>query len=121
MNFLFIVDNLQKLITQPPSVSNNLCFFQGFGEVPDPSSCDHYYSCTNTRSIRMPCPADLFFRPLNSRSGICEYQSNVKCTGNGVRPGDTDTENNSNNSTTSTTTTTTSTTTTTTKETKKYH
>ena len=84
--FFFLVDELQPLFTQPPTQSNNLCFFRGFGEVSDPSSCDHYYACTNTRSIRMPCPAGLFFKPTSEDSGYCDFPRNVECSGEGVRP-----------------------------------
>ena len=81
--FLSIVPQLQTLITQPPSQSNNLCYFKGFGEVADPLSCDHYYACTNTRSIRVKCPAGLYFKSSSSNRGVCDYPSNVKCS---VRP-----------------------------------
>ena len=74
------------MFTQPPSQSNNLCYFDGFGEVSDPMSCDHYYACTNTRSIRMPCPAGLHFKPTSEDSGYCDFPRNVKCSGEGVRP-----------------------------------
>ena len=74
------------MFTQPPSQSNNLCFFEGFGEVSDPMSCDHYYACTNTRSIRMPCPAVLFFKPTSKDSGYCDHPMNVDCSGKGLRP-----------------------------------
>ena len=85
---IFLVDGLQPLFTQPPTQSNNLCYFEGFGEVADPLSCDHYYACTNTRSIRMPCPAGLYFKPTSKDKGFCDYPRNVECSGNGVRPND---------------------------------
>uniref|UniRef100_A0A7M5UY42 Chitin-binding type-2 domain-containing protein n=1 Tax=Clytia hemisphaerica TaxID=252671 RepID=A0A7M5UY42_9CNID len=81
----FDVSDLRPIFKQPVPESNNLCFFQGSGQVVDPASCDHYYSCSNTQSIRMPCPAGLFFHPTSDRQGFCDYQSNVQCTGNGVR------------------------------------
>ena len=109
--FSFSVPDLQSLVTQPPSQSNNLCFFKGFGEVVSPSSCDHYYACTNTRSIRMACPAGLHFRSINAEKGVCDYPRNVKCSGNGVRP----------NNDTSVVTTQSTTITTPVTETTKYH
>ena len=83
--FIVSVTPLQKLVPQPAPVSNNVCFFDGFGEVTDPSSCGSYFACTNTRSIQMNCPAGLHFRPISEKKGICDYPRNVKCTGKGVR------------------------------------
>ena len=71
--------------TQSPSLHNNLCTFEGYG---DPLTCDNYYACTNGRTIRMPCPDGLFFQPISRSEGICDFPKNVRCTGEGVRPDD---------------------------------
>lgn len=73
------VSEVRTIITQPPPLHNNLCYFRGYGELPDPLTCDHYYACTNSRSIRMTCPAGLHFKPTGERSGLCDYPYNVNC------------------------------------------
>ena len=78
-SFHFSVSELRKLVTQPPPLHSNLCYFSGYGELPDPLTCDNYYACTNSRTIRMPCPAGLHFKPTGERSGLCDYPSNVNC------------------------------------------
>ena len=84
----YIVTRLTQLVVQPTPLHNNLCYFEGFGEYVDPISCKFYYACTNSRSIRMPCPAGLFFQPTSRTTGFCDFPRNVQCTGNGVRPTD---------------------------------
>ena len=73
-------------VTQPPSLHDNLCTYEGYGEFVDPLSCNFYYACTNSRSIRMPCPHGLFFQPSSNTTGFCDYKRNVACTGAGKRP-----------------------------------
>ena len=72
-------------VTPPPPKHDNLCHYLGWGEYADPSSCDNYYACTNSRSILMPCPAGLQFRPLSDKKGVCDWSYNVECK-DGVRP-----------------------------------
>ena len=72
--------------TQPTSLHDNLCTYEGFGEFVDPLSCNFYYACTNSRTIRMPCPHGLFFQPSSNTTGFCDFEKNVACTGAGVRP-----------------------------------
>lgn len=85
--FKYTVSEVRTILTQPPPLHNNLCYFRGYGELPDPLTCDHYYACTNSRTIRMPCPAGLHFRPTGERSGLCDYPNNVNCK-NGNRGGE---------------------------------
>ncbi|XP_066930538.1 uncharacterized protein [Clytia hemisphaerica] len=73
------LSGILPLIRQPASKHNNLCYFKGYGEIPDPLTCDHFYACTNSRSIRMPCPGGLFFQPTGERSGQCNYPDEVAC------------------------------------------
>ena len=75
---------MEILVKQPTPVSENVCFFDGFGEVANPSDCGSYFACTNTRSIPMNCPAGLYFRPITDKKGICDYPRNVKCSGKGA-------------------------------------
>uniref|UniRef100_A0A7M5UTS8 Chitin-binding type-2 domain-containing protein n=1 Tax=Clytia hemisphaerica TaxID=252671 RepID=A0A7M5UTS8_9CNID len=118
----FNLTELRPLVTQPPSESDNLCFFVKNGQIPDPNSCKHFYSCSNTQSIRLKCPAGLFFKPDETkRTGRCDFPRNVQCTGQGVRPGDSTTGSSSNNSTTPKTTSMTKRTTKTTPTTTKYY
>ena len=77
--------------------------------VIDISSCNHFLSCSNSRSIRMVCPANLFYDPA---SETCDWPQKVKCV-DGVRPSTTP------RITTTSVTSTTKATTTTTKSTKK--
>lgn len=70
--------------TSIASIPRNVCEYRGFGEFPDPSSCDHYYACTNSRSIKMSCPSNLYFKVTGNGSGYCEFPASVNCL-NGKR------------------------------------
>ena len=50
--------------------------------VIDPTSCNHFIMCTNTRSIRAKCPDNLLYDP---EKDACEFPDKVDCI-NGVRP-----------------------------------
>uniref|UniRef100_A0A7M5U098 Chitin-binding type-2 domain-containing protein n=2 Tax=Clytia hemisphaerica TaxID=252671 RepID=A0A7M5U098_9CNID len=80
------VSELQVGGGQPTAVSNNLCFFLENGQIPDPNSCENFYSCSNTQSIQLKCPAGLFFKPdFEKNTGMCDFPRNVKCSGKGDR------------------------------------
>ena len=83
--FLFVVSRLHG-VTQPTPSHNNLCTFRGYGQYPDPQSCSHFYSCSNSQNIRMPCPGGLYFKVTGEGTGYCDYLENVECSGSGDRP-----------------------------------
>ena len=84
--FFLSVTEITK-VTAPPPNHRNLCHYLGWGQYADPKSCDHFYSCTNSRSILMACPAGLHFRPISEKKGICDWKYNVQCNSeNGKRP-----------------------------------
>ena len=62
-----------------------MCRLRGWSNIPDPSSCDHYLACTNSRTIRMPCPLGLYFQQGPTEDGHCNYKYLVDCE-DGRRP-----------------------------------
>lgn len=50
--------------------------------IVDPTSCNHFIMCTNTRTVRKRCPDNLLYDPEND---VCEFADKVKCV-NGMRP-----------------------------------
>ena len=50
--------------------------------IVDPTSCNHFIMCTNTRTVRKRCPDNLLYDPEND---VCEFADKVKCV-NGTRP-----------------------------------
>ena len=48
----------------------------------DPTSCNHFLMCSNTRTLRAKCPDNLFYDP---EKDACEFPDKVDCV-NGVRP-----------------------------------
>ena len=56
----------------------------------DPTSCNHFIMCTNTRSVRKRCPDNLLYDP---EKDACEFGDKVKCV-NGKRPTPMTTESN---------------------------
>ena len=63
------------------AVHNNTCIgLQNASNVIDPTSCNHFFRCTNTRSVRERCPSNLFYDPKNDS---CEFPHKVNCIQNG--------------------------------------
>ena len=63
------------------AVHNNTCIgLQNASNVIDPTSCNHFFRCTNTRSVRERCPSNLFYDPINDS---CEFPHKVNCIQNG--------------------------------------
>ena len=63
------------------AVHNNTCIgLQNASNVIDPTSCNHFFRCTNTRSVRERCPSNLFYDPKND---LCEFPHKVNCIQNG--------------------------------------
>ena len=59
------------------AVHNNTCIgLQNASNVIDPISCNHFFRCTNTRSVRERCPSNLFYDPKNDS---CEFPHKVNC------------------------------------------
>ena len=50
--------------------------------IVDPTSCNHFIMCTNTRTVRKRCPDNLLYDPEND---VCEFADKVECI-NGTRP-----------------------------------
>ena len=44
------------------------------GDIPDPESCSHFYTCSNGLSIIRSCPPGLFFNPARK---YCDFPRNV--------------------------------------------
>jgi hypothetical protein len=44
--------------------------------LPDPTSCEHYYSCSNGVAIRMKCPDGQHF---NAKLSVCDWPQNAEC------------------------------------------
>ena len=63
------------------AVHNNTCIGrQNASNVIDPTSCNHFFRCTNTRGVRERCPSNLFCEP---KSDACEFPHKVSCIQNG--------------------------------------
>ena len=64
------------------AVHNNTCIGrQNASNIIDPTSCNHFFRCTNTRGVRERCPSNLFYDPKNDS---CEFPHKVKCIQNGT-------------------------------------
>ena len=64
------------------AVHNNTCIgLTNASNIIDPTSCNHFFRCTNTRGVRERCPSNLFYDPKNDS---CEFQHNVNCIQNGI-------------------------------------
>ena len=65
------------------AVHNNPCIGRpNASNIADNSSCNHFVSCTNTRSVRYRCPENLFYDP---EINACNWPDKVDCV-DGVRP-----------------------------------
>ena len=65
------------------AVHNNPCIgISNPSNIADNSSCNHFISCTNTRSVRYRCPGNLFYDP---EINACNWPDKVDCV-DGVRP-----------------------------------
>ena len=63
------------------AVHNNTCIGQqNASNIIDPTSCNHFFRCTNTRGVRERCPSNLFYDPKNDS---CQFQHKVNCIQNG--------------------------------------
>ena len=63
------------------AVHNNTCIgLPDASNIIDPISCNHFFRCTNTRSVRERCPSNLFYDPINDS---CEFPHKVNCIQNG--------------------------------------
>ena len=63
------------------AVHNNTCTgLQNASNIIDPTSCNHFFRCTNTRGIRERCPSNLFYEP---KIDACEFPHKVNCIQNG--------------------------------------
>ena len=63
------------------AVHNNTCIGrQNASNVIDPTSCNHFFRCTNTRGVRERCPSNLFYEP---KIDACEFPHKVNCIQNG--------------------------------------
>ena len=59
------------------AVHNNTCIgLQNASNIIDPTSCNHFFRCTNTRGVRERCPSNLFYDPKNDS---CEFPHKVNC------------------------------------------
>ena len=64
------------------AVHNNTCIGrQNASNIIDPTSCNHFFRCTNTRGVRERCPSNLFYDPINDS---CEFPHKVNCIQNGT-------------------------------------
>ena len=64
------------------AVHNNTCIGrQNASNIIDPTSCNHFFRCTNTRGVRERCPSNLFYDP---KTDSCEFPHKVKCIQNGT-------------------------------------
>ena len=63
------------------AVHNNTCIGrQNASNVIDPTSCNHFFRCSNTRGVRERCPSNLFYEP---KFDACEFPHKVNCIQNG--------------------------------------
>ena len=63
------------------AVHNNTCIgLQNASNIIDPTSCNHFFRCTNTRGVRERCPSNLFYEP---KIDACEFPHKVNCIQNG--------------------------------------
>ena len=65
------------------AVHNNPCIgIPNPSDIPDNTSCNHFFSCTNARSVRYRCPGNLLYDP---EINACNWADEVDCV-DGVRP-----------------------------------
>ena len=52
-----------ETVIQAVPINNTCIGLQNAPNVIDPTSCNHFFKCTNTRSVRERCPSNLFYDP----------------------------------------------------------
>ena len=80
-NMSIILTRLLDLL-QFAAHSNDCVGRPNASNIIDPTSCNHFIMCTNTRSVRKRCPDNLLYDP---EKDACEFADKVKCV-NGMRP-----------------------------------
>ena len=65
-----------ETVIQAVPINNTRIGLQNAPNVIDPTSCNHFFKCTNTRSVRERCPSNLFYDP---KSNSCEFSHKGNC------------------------------------------
>ncbi|XP_058833571.1 probable endochitinase [Topomyia yanbarensis] len=62
---------------EQPTVAHSICSGITYGVLPDPTNCQKYYVCIQTKATHNSCPPDFVFRPNVS---FCVHRTQYPCS-----------------------------------------